>query len=67
MHACEKTNAGDKHDDAEDTVWMAVVRERAAIDVLTGNLGWWQRGAESYEDVRPWTDQYCNIIGAMFK
>jgi SAM-dependent methyltransferase len=65
LYACEKTNAGNKDPDAENTVWMAVARERVTIEMVMSKLGWWQRGPAG--TVKPWTDQYCNVMGAMFR
>lgn len=65
--ACEKALQGNVDEDADVTFWMALTRDGRAFSLLTGPLGWRDMHAEEGLDLpRPWTDQYCNILGAMF-
>jgi SAM-dependent methyltransferase len=64
--ACEQNNEGRVHPDAELTYWAAVSFDRAALETLTGRLGWWRRDTPAQEIPAPWTDQYSNVFGAMF-
>lgn len=65
LGACEKSNEGRKHPDAENTYWMALSRDHAVVEVLTTKIGWLSE-RDGDRRPRPWTDQYSNIFGVMF-
>jgi spermidine synthase len=65
--ACEKALRVDVSEDADVTLWMALTKNGTAFKVLTGPLDWRDMHAEEGRELpKPWTDQYCNILGAMF-
>ncbi|MBM4144007.1 MAG: hypothetical protein FJ225_10520 [Lentisphaerae bacterium] len=59
-----QTNAGDVHPDAEATYWAALSRDGAVIERLASELGW-RRPDPRARLPRPWTDRYCNVLGAL--
>jgi len=61
--ACEKSNVGRCHPDADETRWMAISADRALIQALVRDMQW-QPGIG--KKARPWTDRYSNIFGALF-
>jgi hypothetical protein len=65
LAAFEKSNATDRHPDAEFTQWMAVTRPDAPwARILPGERGW--RECRPGPDApRPWTDQCSNLLGAL--
>jgi hypothetical protein len=65
--ACEQTNAGRVHPDAELTCWMAVTRSDARLARLLGELRWWTRLPAGDCLPRPWTDRYANVLGALLR
>lgn len=64
--ACEKSNAGFRNPDADETSWMALTRNPAIYKILTRKMGWQKRNLSLKELPNPWTDQISNVIGAMF-
>lgn len=63
LAACEKTNAGHVHPDADTSHWMALSRDPGQIRILTDSLGWRAREMKSLP--RPWTDRYSNLLTAL--
>jgi len=59
----EASNDSLKHADADVTHWMALSRSRGVVRVISSHLGWWQQSWPPY--TQPWTDRYCNILGAL--
>ena len=62
--ACDKSNVGRSHPDAEDTHWMAMSTDRALIESLVQDMQW-RRGDEGGLP-RPWTDRYSNVLKTLF-
>lgn len=67
LYACQKSNVGNRHPDAEDTCWMALSWNQAVVGMLTAEMEWGESAAKAENLPRPWTDQYSNIFGAMFR
>jgi len=66
LSACEKSNEAGRPPDAEYTYWMAVSSDPERVGLLVNRLGWRRRESGADDLPAPWTDQYSNILGAMF-
>ncbi len=64
LYACDKTNEGKVHPDADLTVWMALTRDNKKHQTLIINYGW-AFLPDSSKTRRPWTDQYSDLISAL--
>lgn len=45
------------------SVWVALAKDEAAIDVLSGRPDW--GGLRAEENFRPWTDDYTNLLAVV--
>ncbi len=52
--------------DADHTLWMAVTTDAALLEVLKKDLGWTARDTPEKKLPAPWTDQYSNLLSALF-
>ena len=66
LAAVEQSNEGHIDPDAELTDWMALTRSEAVMAVLRHRLGWHRRKEPAGGWPAPWTDRYCNVLGAMW-
>jgi hypothetical protein len=64
-YACEQSNEGRLVPDAEVTSWMALSRHQDTITALKRELFWFGQDNRKTGDVKPWTDRYSNILGAV--
>jgi SAM-dependent methyltransferase len=65
LYACEKSNAGEIHPDADLTEWMAITESKSLYEELIKKYGWNSRRYETSKSIRPWTDRYSNLFGAL--
>jgi len=65
LFACEQSNEGWLAPDADVTIWMAVSRHPAMVTALKRELFWYGRRVSETGGIRPWTDRYSNILGAV--
>jgi SAM-dependent methyltransferase len=64
--AAEKDNAGHCDPDADVTCWMALTRD-AGVMARLHRSGWWTDKRGPAHLPRAWTDDYSNLLGAMFR
>lgn len=65
VNACEQALIAPTTPDADATWWMAMTPSTERLRVLEDDLGWHQRSRPETPG-KPWTDQYCNILDAIF-
>ncbi|MCJ7812150.1 hypothetical protein MUP95_02370, partial [bacterium] len=65
LHALKKTNINRLHPDAEACEWIAVTSDSTISDRLARELKWIELNNIPIRNIRPWTDQYNNILSIM--
>ena len=62
-YACKAANA--ETSKALGTSYLALTWDKEAFGLLTGRLDWSAAQPEEYQNVKPWTDQYSNVLSAI--
>lgn len=65
LTACEQSNERQLDPDADLTLWVAISRHPETITTLKRDLLWYGRHEAEYHNIKPWTDRYSHILGAV--
>ncbi len=65
LHALKKTNVNSLHPDAEACEWIAITSDSAISNRLVQELKWNELVHIPIRNIRPWTDQYNNILSVI--
>lgn len=65
LSALKKTNVNNLHPDAEACEWIAVTADSTIASQLIDELHWIDLEKISAQRIRPWTDQYNNILSVI--
>lgn len=64
-YACKAANP--ETSNALSASYVALTWDKEVSGLLTGRLDWSSAQPEQYENVKPWTDQYSNLLSAINK
>ncbi|MFH0889094.1 MAG: fused MFS/spermidine synthase [Planctomycetota bacterium] len=64
-YACKAVNTAT--DNVLATSYLALTWDKEVFGLLTGRLDWSPAQPEQYQNVKPWTDQYSNLLSAITK
>ncbi len=65
LSALKKTNVNDLRPDAEACEWIAITSDSTTSDRLVDELKWIRLESLPAPTIRPWTDQYNNILSVI--
>jgi spermidine synthase len=65
LHVLKKSYSVNVHPDAEACEWVVLTRSSVWVKRLTETLQWTDLNQVAIRSVRPWTDQYTNLLAVI--